>query len=86
MVIPKQLTVAIEFHSMGGRGVDNGIQWLPSFVWGSPFFKISSFVFNRRNSEKRERNSNMLGTTKVWVNIDSIFICGMYLQYLWKGM
>ncbi len=65
--LTEQLPVAIDLNSMVGKNY--GSQWLPSTVWLPTFFKISSFVFDRRKK-----------FMQVWYNKvgndDRIFILG----------
>ncbi len=54
MLITKQLLVAIDFHIMEtNTNVYYGSQWLPDNVCFPTFFKISSFVFNKRKTLMR---------------------------------
>ncbi len=46
MLVIKQLLVPIELNSIFSPYY--GSQWLPAIVWLPTFFKISSFVFNKR--------------------------------------
>ncbi len=67
MLVTKQLTVAIDFHSMGKNMEVNGYHQLCNCTTiKEEIFFISSFVFSRRNSYK-------FGTAWGWVN-EIIFI------------
>jgi len=47
----KQTLGPIEFHSVKNTKTKyNGSQWEPEMVWSPTVFKISTFVFSRRNT------------------------------------
>ncbi len=46
--LTEQLLVSIDLNSMAGKNY--GSQWLPATVWLPTFFKIYSFVFDKRKT------------------------------------
>ncbi len=62
MWVTKQLTVAIDLHSIFPPYY--GSQWIPSTVWLLTFFKMSSFVLKIRNKPMQVWNN--LKVSKEW--------------------